>query len=106
MVFDAPGTYTVDVSGNWQARSVQTYESEIGTRTCWNIGDPEYGELILSCDSWNWSYPGDAYESDFSGSLGSLSVQVEVQAVPEPTTLALWLSGLAGLALRAFRRAG
>ncbi len=106
MVFDAPGTYTIDVSGQWQARSVQTYESEIGTRTCWNTGDPDNGDVYLSCDSWSWSYPRDAYDSDFGGSLGSLSVQVEVQAVPEPATVALWLAGLAGLARRARRRAG
>lgn len=105
MVFDAPGTYTIDVSGSWQARSVQTHESEIGARTCWNTGNPEDGEVSLSCDSWRWSYPRDAYESDFGGSLGSLSVQVEVLAVPEPATAALWLAGLAGLALQARRRA-
>ena len=105
-VFDLPGTYTMDVTGSWQARRVQTYESEVGTRTCWNTGDPAHGELDLSCDGWNWSYPRDAFESDFGGALGSLSMQVEVQAVPEPTTVALWLAGLAGLALRARRRAG
>lgn len=106
MVFDTPGTYTIDASGSWQARSVQTHEAEIGSRTCWNTGDPEYGAVILSCDSWSWSYPRDAYDSDFGGSLGSLSVQVEVQAVPEPATVALWLAGLAGLAWQARRRAG
>lgn len=109
MVFDAPGTYNIDVSGSWQARSIQTYEAEIGSRTCWNTGDPDSGNVYLSCDSWSWSYPRDAYDSDFGGSLGSLSVQVEVLAVPEPATTALWLAGLAALAgpaLRARRRAG
>jgi hypothetical protein len=104
MVFDTPGTYIIDASGSWQARSVQTHESEIGTRTCWNTGDPEYGEVYLSCDSWSWNYPRTTFESDFGGSLGSMSVQVEVQAVPEPATAALWFGGLLALGGLAARR--
>ncbi len=103
MVFDAPGLYQFDVGGSWQTRSVQTHESEIGTRTCWNTGDPDSG-VDLTCDSWSWSYPRSEFSSDSFGSFGNLTVQVEVLAVPEPATTALWAGGLLALAGWARRR--
>ena len=102
VAFDQPGWYTLEVSGSWQVRSLSTYQNEVASRSCWNTGDPD-GGAQLSCDSWRWSYPVSAFSSDSGGSLGSLGLQIEVLAVPEPATAALWCGGLwalAGIAAR------
>lgn len=103
VVFDQPGWHTLEVSGSWQVRSLSTQQAEVASRTCWNSGDPD-GGVQLFCDSWSWSYPVSESSSDWGGSLGSLSLQIEVLAVPEPATTALWGGGLLALAGLAARR--
>ncbi|MDT7833593.1 PEP-CTERM sorting domain-containing protein [Aquabacterium sp. OR-4] len=103
MQFDAPGSYLVSASGSFALRRTRVDEAELATRYCYNSGDPEQG-VYLVCDSWGYSYPRLQTESDLGGALNTLSVQIEVQAVPEPATVALWLGGLAALGLGACRR--
>lgn len=104
MSFDAPGVYEVSATGSFSVRQTRTDQAELGTRYCANGGDPDSG-VYLVCDSWRYSYPVQQSESDFGGSMNMASVQIQVQAVPEPVTLALWCAGLAGLgALRRWRR--
>lgn len=103
MQFDAPGSYAITASGSYAVRQTRVDEAEVGTRTCYNSGDPDLG-VYLVCDSWSYAYPRQQSESDVSGALNTLSVQVEVLAVPEPAAAALWLGGLAALGLRARRR--
>lgn len=104
MSFDAPGVYEVSATGSFSVRQTRTDQAELGTRYCYNGGDPDNG-VYLVCDSWSYSYPFQQSDSDFGGSMNMASVQIQVQAVPEPAALLLGCAGLAGLAgLRRWRR--
>lgn len=101
MVFDSPGVYDLTLSGSYTLLQTSTYEMEVATRSCFNVGDPE-GDVYLDCNGWSYGYPSSFWQSEIGGALSTSSVQVEVVAVPEPGTAALWLAGLAGAA--AWRR--
>ena len=104
MVLDTPGLVELTVSGGFSVRQTTTSESQLATRTCYNTGSPD-GGVELTCDSsWSLSYPQTRNESDFGGSLNTPSLQIEVLAVPEPATTALWLMGLAAVGTVARRR--
>jgi len=98
--FTTPGIYQVAANGGWDA-SVESYTSnESASRDCMNV-DPG-GTNELQCTSWAYQY----YDySDFYSNGGSFSGQaitIEVLAVPEPSTIAIWGAGL--LAVAAARR--
>lgn len=60
-------------------------------RDCYNI-DPG-GTDELSCASWNWAYDdsGDTYT--FDQSFSPMTVMVNLAAVPEPESMAMFLAG-------------
>lgn len=104
MVFDTPGLVMLSVGGSYSAVQASTSEAQLATRYCYNTGDPAYG-VYLACDSWSLGYPNLQTQSEFGGSLNTPSLQIEVQAVPEPATLALWLAGIGVVAWRRRRAA-
>lgn len=104
--FITPGIYQVTANGGWEA-NVESYTSnESAWRDCVNL-DPG-GTDELQCTGWTYDY----YDySDFYSSGGSFSGQaitIEVLAVPEPSTTAMWVAGLlaAATARRRGRRRG
>lgn len=105
VTFDDVGLHEVTLSGSWSYSVVISEGSEVADRYC--SYDDYDNPVSLSCSWWNWSYPqyDDSYTDTFA--LGPRSITIEVVAVPEPATLALWAAGLGllgGLARR--QRAG
>lgn len=103
MQFDTPGLVDLTVGGSFSVQQTFTTESELGTRYCYNTGDPDNG-VYLACDSWSYSYPVLVSQSDLGGSLNTPSLQIQVLAVPEPASAALCLAGLGALAALRRRR--
>lgn len=100
--FTTPGIYQVTANGGWDA-NVDFYTSnESAWRDCMNV-DPG-GTDELQCTSWTYEYPEyrDFYSN--SGSFSEQAFTIEVLAVPEPSTIAMWGAGL--LAVAAGRRRG
>lgn len=104
--FPDAGSFHIGVGGEWTVQREVNSGSELGTRNCYNLGDPEAGGVDLACDSWQFSYPQYSDWGTVSGPLGEASLQIEVlAAVPEPAAWALWALGAAGLAALRRRRA-
>lgn len=95
MVFDQPGSYTITAAGSWSSWVDSYTSNESAYRYCW-YNDPDQ----LTCDSWTYQYYD--YTDSYSGGGGFSGQQltIDVLAVPEPATLALWAAGLAALAWR------
>lgn len=98
LYFQDAGTFDITLSGGWNAMYEVYSGSEIAQRDC--AGDGEGG---LTCSSWTYAYPeySDRYSTD--GSFDGRTLTIEVTAVPEPETAALWLAGLGFLALAGMR---
>lgn len=103
--FPDAGRYDITAMGEWSVQRSIDSGSEVATRDCSSWGDPEVGGSTLSCSSWAYSYPQTLDIGSYGGATNSLTLQIEVQAVPEPATLALWLAGAGALGWR-LRRAG
>jgi hypothetical protein len=102
VLFDTPGQYTVTAGGNWAGEFTSYYSNESAWRNCYAT-DPDYGGS-LQCDAWNWTYSDGGDRYGIGGDFAPLSLTINVTAVPEPGTLALWLAGAALLASRSRRR--
>lgn len=98
LLFPTAGTFEIAVGGGWSATNSTSSGSEIASRTC--MSDEGGG---LSCSSWQYSYPQHEDFSSTDGSFDGKSITINVTAVPEPMTAALWLAGL-GCLLTASRR--
>jgi hypothetical protein len=98
ILFPSQGSYTVALSGGWNAQTEVGYSNENATRDCINL-DPG-GSNELSCSSWVYQSSDYSDTSSLDGSFGSQSLTIQVTAVPEPQTLALCLAGIALLAAR------
>ncbi|RYE56709.1 MAG: PEP-CTERM sorting domain-containing protein [Hyphomicrobiales bacterium] len=90
--FEKPGTYVIELTGDWTTRSEQYISTESASRNCYYT-EPEGGG-DLSCDSWEWSYYDNTDSYDYSSQFKPLSVTVEVTAVPEPEAVAMMMAGL------------
>lgn len=99
LLFPTEGSFDIVVGGGWSATHAVSYGSEIASRTC--MGDGDGG---LNCSSWMYSYPQYDTTSSADGSFEGRSITINVTAVPEPMTAALWLAGLG--CLMAGRSAG
>lgn len=101
--FPSAGRYTVAAGGSWAGEFDSYYSYESAYRNCYAV-DPDYGGA-LQCDGWTWTYSdgGDRYA--IGDSFSSQSLTINVTAVPEPATLALWLAGAALLTAQSRRRA-
>lgn len=102
--FDTPGLYVLQLGGGWTTRSETYISTETASRNCYS-SDPENGGSLL-CDSWQWSYYDSTDSYEYDSAFSPLSLTLEVTAVPEPQTYALWLAGIAALAGWARRRRG
>lgn len=100
--FDTPGTYVIDLTGGWTTRADSYTSTESATRNCYNY-DPEGGGS-LTCDSWQWNYYDNTDSYDYDSGFNSLSLTVQVAAVPEPQTYAMLLAGLVAVGCVARRR--
>lgn len=90
---DTPGMVNLTAGGTAWARQSTITHTELGSRHCYGTGSEELGPY-LDCSSWSFSYNESASESDLASVLNTPSLQIEVLAVPEPATTALWLAGL------------
>lgn len=98
VLFPTAGTFDIVVGGGWSATNAISSGSEIAYRDCMSDGGGG-----LSCSSWQYSYPQYDDFSSTDGSFDGKSITINVTAVPEPMTAALWLAGL-GCLLTASRR--
>lgn len=97
--FDQPGLHTVTAAA-LVTQAKDLYRAiTVGTRECVGFDNS------VQCTLWDFR---DEVLDDlaWTETTPAVSASLQVQAVPEPATTALWLAGLAGLALRARRRAG
>jgi hypothetical protein len=92
----------VSAGGSWTGEFTSYYSNESAWRNCY-APDPAYGGA-LQCDAWTWTYSDGGDRYGIGGDFAPLSLTINVTAVPEPGTLALWLAGAALLAARSRRR--
>lgn len=104
VLFPTAGSFDVTISGDAEVLFDIQQGAELASRSCYNT-EYDGGPPNIQCDSWSYEYPEyyDYYTS--SQGLGSMSLQVEVSAVPEPGTVALWLAGAGLLGASRLRRA-
>lgn len=103
ITFAQAGSYDIGLTGGWEAELSTGYSNESASRNCYYT-DPDYS-TDLACDAWYWQY-GDYNDTySISGSLSAGPLNVQVLAVPEPATWALWLAGAGLLGWRARPRA-
>ncbi|MBL8353215.1 MAG: PEP-CTERM sorting domain-containing protein [Burkholderiaceae bacterium] len=102
VTFNDPGQHSIDLSGSWEAMINSGASNESAYRNCW-YADPDTSS-DLTCDWWTWSYHDydDYYTTGDSITAGPLTINVS--AVPEPGTFALWLAGIGLVAAGARRR--
>ena len=94
--FATPGQHQVTVAGDWSVRVDSESGQEIATRNCIEVGDQ--GVSSLWCDAWSYQYPQFSDTSTTGAQFSPATLQIEVlAAVPEPSTVAVWLLGLVGL---------
>jgi hypothetical protein len=105
MVFPDAGKFDITATGDWSVQRSVDSGSEVASRNCYRWGDSEYGRSDLTCSSWSYSYPQTLEVGSYGGATNALTLQIDVQAVPEPATLALWLAGLGVVAWRLRRAA-
>lgn len=101
MWFPTAGSFEVALDGGWTAQYEYYSSTESAYRDCW-YDDPDGGGP-LSCSSWQYDYSDDGYTDWYDDAFAGRSLTINVTAVPEPQTWALWLAGGAGL-LAARRR--
>lgn len=103
VLFPEAGTYTVELSGGWTTLTESYISAETASRDCYN-SDPG-GSDLLTCSSWTWNYYDNTDSSSYDSAFSPLTLTIQVAAVPEPETLALYLAGL-GIIGAAVRRLG
>ena len=94
VTFTEAGSHSMGVTGGWDGLINTGYSRESASRNCYVI-DPDTSTDLV-CDSWRWSYSDYDATYGIGGDLSAGSLNIEVMAVPEPATWALWLAG-AGL---------
>jgi len=99
VAFNQPGTFDVTLNGTWEVLGHSLSYDSIATRYC-------YGYEWDSCDAWSYGQDGGFHESTYSGGFGPITLQVQVQAVPEPATAGLYLMGLVAVFRLMRRRSG
>jgi len=97
--FDQPGRLDVLAGALATQQRYRYSEQTVRTRECVGFDNS------LQCSEWPLQTTV-LENTTWTETASALSLPVQVQVVPEPATTALWLAGLAGLALRARRRAG
>jgi hypothetical protein len=104
ILYPETGTFAVTLSGSWASRVETYYSSETATRDCWNI-DPG-GSNSLECSSWQFEYQDYSDFYTMSGDFASQTIHIGVIAapIPELSTAALWLAGLAPIVVMSSRR--
>jgi PEP-CTERM motif len=102
LYFPNPGQYTVSAGGSWAAEFDSYYSNESAYRNCYRV-DPDDGNSLF-CDAWTWTYADGGDRYSIGETFASQSLSINVSAVPEPSTSALWLAGATLLAARGRRR--
>ena len=100
--FPDVGTYDIGLSGSWSTRTDTYISSETASRDCYN-SDPG-GTNQLLCSSWTWSYYDFSDSSNFDSGFNPSMLTIQVNAVPEPQTLLLYLAGIGTLVALRWRR--
>jgi hypothetical protein len=96
VLFADAGTHSITLTGSWSTLTESYISTESASRDCYN-NDPG-GSDQLTCSGWTWSYYDYTDSSTFDSGFIAQTLTIQVNAVPEPQTLALWLAGIGVLA--------